>query len=341
MTESPLRVALVCQRYHSYRSQGRYHDALGRRFRLTRVVVEEDGWPERLSDLPDGGEFDAVIWRVRFRELSQRSFDWGSFQGFRIMIDNDTFKNYYELWPESGDVGAYTPVIRNWKFDLVCASGKRPAELLRQDGLPAVWIPKAYDAAAFFDGGSDREGAAHFGAMYRARRKMLHRLGRSGVEVEHFRCEPLELNDYLNRYLAIVICNMGSKPYGTIGRGVSHYFHEWGFRCVRAPETMLKNIEVAGSGAVPVCDPTPDLADLGFVDGVNAIVYSDFDDLVDRLPMFLLQPDRLRQMGAAAAALARRRHTWDHRAAFLDRLLRSGDPVGSGLYWDTSDASLV
>jgi hypothetical protein len=69
---SSLRVALVCHRHHLAGHQGHIYDALGRQFILTRVAVEEDGWPQRLSDLPDGGEFDAIRWRVKSQKLRHR-----------------------------------------------------------------------------------------------------------------------------------------------------------------------------------------------------------------------------------------------------------------------------
>jgi hypothetical protein len=94
------------------------------------------------------------------------------------------------------------------------------------------------------------------------------------------------------------------------------------------------HLKLSGIGTAPVCDPTPDLTDLGFIDGHTTVVYSSFDDLVDRLHTYLDQPDQLRDIGRRAADLVRARHTWDHRAAFLEQLLRSPDPISSELSWD-------
>ena len=52
-------------------------------------------------------------------------------------------------------------------------SGKRVCELLRNDGVPAVWMPKAYAANWLFDTGADRQGIGYYGTLYPARRAML------------------------------------------------------------------------------------------------------------------------------------------------------------------------
>lgn len=319
-----MRIAVLCHRHHLGGHQGHLYDALARRFSLTRIVVEE-GWPQRLSDLPHRGQFHAIIWRVRCRELIHRPpFDWESYPGPRVMLDHDTCRNYPELWPESARHGAWPPVVRRQGFDLVLVSGKRVCALLRDDGVPAVWMPKAYEAGWLFDTGAERQGIGYYGFVYSARCAMLDYLGRARIAVRRFQCPEGELNDRLNRCLGVVICNMGAVHDG-VGQTIS--------RLTTAPEAMLKNFEVAAAGTAPICDPTPDLADLGFIDGLTAVVYSTFGDLVDRLRAYSDQPDRLREIGRRTAELVRERHTWDHRVAFFERLIRSRDPARSGLSW--------
>lgn len=323
---SPLRIAVVCHRHHLGGHQGHLYTALARRFAVTRVVVEDVGWPERLSELPERGDFDAIVWRVRFRELRHRPpFDWESYSGPRIMIDHDICRNYPRLWPEAAVPGGWPPVIRRQRFDLVLVSGKQVCELLGEEGVPAVWMPKAYDTGWLFDTGALRQGIGHYGAPYRARQLMSCHLRRSGVAVHRFQCPDSELNDHLNRRLGVVICNMGATSDDRNGR----------LRLTPAPEAMLKNFEVPAAGAAPICDSTPDLADLGFVDEHTAIVYATFPDLVDRLRAYQDRPDRLRDIGRRSAELVNERHTWDHRAAFLERLLRSPDPASSVTSWNS------
>lgn len=331
-SRSSLRVAVLCHRHHLGGHQGHVYDALARRFALTLVVVE-DGWPQRLSDLPEGGEFDAILWQVKGRLLRHRPpFDWEAYPGPRIMLAHDTYRSYMQLVAGSATLGMWPPMVHRQGLTLVLVSGKRLCELLRNDGVPAVWMPKAYAADWLFDTGADRRGIGYYGALYPARQTMLDHLDRSSVEVRRFQCPASELNDQLNRFLSVVICNMGVPLEG--GAEVNRNFPERANGFTLAPEAMLKNFEVAAAGTAPFCDPTPDLADLGFLDGRTAVVYSTFDDLVDRLHAYRDQPDQLRKIGRRAADLVRARHTWDHRVAFLEKLLQSPDPAASELSWD-------
>ncbi len=322
-----MRVAVICHRHHIGGHQGHIYDALARRFPLTRVVVEETGWPQRLADLPGGGEFDAIVWRVKLKLLrDQPPFDWQSYRGLRVMLDHDLYRNYPGLWPRSVNYhGAWPPVIQRQGFDLVLVSGKRVCELLRDEGVPAIWMPKAYEAGWLFDKGTQRRGLAYYGSLYSAREAMLDHLDRSPIAVHRFTCPESALNDKLNHYLGVVICNMGMLRGGS-------------GRTTPASEAMLKNFEVAAAGTAPICDPAPDLADLGFVDGLTAVVYTTFEDLVDRLHGYLEQPELLRAIGRRAAALVSERHSWDHRVAFLERLLTQPDPASSEVSWDLSSA---
>ena len=205
--------------------QGHIYRALARRFILTRVVIEEDGWPQRLSDFPEGGEFDAILWRVRSQELIHRPpFDWEGYPGPRIMLDHDTCRSYMQIAPGSDTLGMWPPMIHRQGFDLVLVSGKRVCELLRADGVPAVWMPKAYAADWLFDTGTDRGGIGYYGTPYPAcGRCWITSTGpRSRIPVSVPRNE---LNDQLNRYLGVVICNMGvpleggAKSTGTSPKG--------------------------------------------------------------------------------------------------------------------------
>jgi hypothetical protein len=292
---SSLRIALVCHRHSLGGHQGHVYHALARRFILTQVVVEENGWPQRLSDLPEGGEFDALLWRARFRELRHRPpFNRQAYSRPRIMLDHDTYRNYPDLWPESWNSdfhGAWPPVIRRQGFDLVLVSGKRVCALLRDDGVPAVWMPTAYAADWLFDTGVDRQRIGYYGALYPARRAMLRHLDRSSVAVRRFQCTASDLNDQLNRCLGAIICNMGGPIESRIGDEPNQpYPNEFTF----APEAMLKNFEV----------------------------------------------DQLREIGRRAADLVRARHTWDHRVAFLEKLLHSPDPASVELSWDLATSRI-
>ena len=211
-------------------------------------MVVEDGWPQRLSDFPEGGEFDAILWQVKGRLLRDRPpFDWEGYPGPRIMLAHDTCRSYMQIAPGSDTLGMWPPMIHRQGFDLVLVSGKRVCELLRADGVPAVWMPKAYAADWLFDTGTDRGGIGYYGTPYPARRAMLDHLDRSSVAVTGFS-------------------------------------------------------EVAAAGTAPFCDPTPELTDLGFLDGHTAVVYStSTTSSTGCTPTD--HPDQLREIGRRAADL--------------------------------------
>jgi hypothetical protein len=269
-----------------------------------------------LSDA-DPAAYDAIVVFVRFRFLRDRPpIDWRGFTGRRVLLEHDAVHNYSRM---AGDalVGAWPPEVERHGFDVMIVSGREVAERLAADGISAVWVPKGYDERTFYDTGGARRGICHFGKRYAARAAMLRQLRRAGVRVSHVAVPSDRLNAVLNRYESCLVCNMEGRPaYGALGRALQRVVP--GALVVVRPgiETMIKNFEVAASGCAPFFDAIPELAELGFVDGETAFVYSDFDELAERLRS--TPPDELREVGRRAALLARERHTWSQR---VDQIL--------------------
>jgi Glycosyl transferases group 1 len=267
----------------------------------------------------DPASYDAIVVFVRFRFLrAGPPLDWRGFTGKRILLEHDALHNYSQL-AGSRLFGAWPPEIARQGFDLTIVSGREVAERLTADGAPSVWVPKGYDARNFFDAGTARDGICHFGKRYAARAAMLRHLRRAGVSVSHVAAPPDELNAVLNRYESCLVCNMEARPkFGALGRTLQQVA-PGAFVVVRPGlETMIKNFEVAASGCAPFFDAIAELSDLGFVDGETAFVYSDFDELSDRLRS--TPSEELREVGRRAALLARERHTWSQR---VDQILEA------------------
>ena len=198
------------------------------------------------------------------------------------------------------------------------------------DGVPAVWIPKGYDRERIRDLGDDppRRRFGYFGRTYPARRLMLERVGRAGFAVDHLACNYDDLNAHLNRFDALLVCNMellGARrlPARVISRLPTPLLRER-----TGPEPMIKNFEIAGAGAAPVCDTLADLDALGFRDGETMVSYSTFDELVEKLHDYERTPERWRQIGRRAAAFVAAHHTWDHRAEQLEQLVVEWNAAG-------------
>jgi hypothetical protein len=265
----------------------------------------------------DPASYDAIVVFVRFRFLRVGPpLDWRGFTGKRVLLEHDALHNYSQL-AGSGLFGAWPPEIARHGFDLTIASGREVAERLTADGAPAVWVPKGYDDRAFFDIGAAREGICHFGKRYAARAAMLRQLRRAGVRVSHVAAPPEQLNAVLNRYESCLVCNMeGRFALGPVGRALQHVAPGALVSVGPGIEVMIKNFEVAASGCAPFFDAIPELSELGFVDCETAFVYSDFDELAERLQA--TPSDELREVGRRAALLARERHTWSQR---VDQIL--------------------
>lgn len=298
----------------------RFETALVAAIAAGDVVVQEveSGW-----DLPDLAGFDSVVFFVKFRQLRQQhALDWQTFAGPRVLMDHDSFHDYGGWWG-SGYAGEWTTHIPRLGFTLMIVSGELSRHHFAAVGIPTEVLPKGFDPDAFYDLDLTRTGLGHYGSPYGARLAMLRRVRRAGIEVGDIRVPYPDLNAALNAYLAILVCNMTSIPrFGLVGRAIQRVARGTLLKIGPGPEPMAKNFEAAAAGCAVFMDDNPDLAPLGFIDGETAIVYRGIDELVDKLRYWLDRPDDLRRIGRAAAELSLQRHTWAHRAAELQQILR-------------------
>lgn len=258
----------------------------------------------------DLAECDVCLTNVRSRYFKLEPFDWSGFDGLRVHYEPDAWISYSPATPQLH--GKHAAVYHRDRFHLMISTGKKTASCLRRDGVNAVWVPKGYDSTLISDLGSDRSGICTYGAPWPSRQALLARLGDAVTNVSG----PYEeLNERLNRYAGAVVCNMpGRTPLGKVGRGIRRWWP--GFvRTWPAIEPMIKTFEVAGAGCAPIVDHLDELDDLGFVDGETCLTYRTFDEASSIVRQ--ADHDGLREIGAAAAQLARSRHTWHHRATDL------------------------
>ena len=317
-----LKVCLVCQKYQLAREYLSIHNALEQQFELVRHFVDEK-WPSSIQDIPNYSSYEAVIWYVRFRDIiTKPPFDWKNYDGVRLMFEQDACQNYSLV---AGDqfFGAWPKVFRDHRFDVIACTGKATQDNLRDSGVNAIWIPKGFDHTRFCDLKMMRSGIGYFGELYRARGQMLIHVKRHKIPVTKFKCTFFELNEYLNRFEIILICNM----VGTLKKGASKLINRmlpsYGMEISAGPEPMQKNFEVAASGCVQFCDEIPELHDLGFIDGETMVSYRTFDELVQKLEVYRQAPDRLEYIAKQATELSNAKHTWNHRARLFDEAIRN------------------
>lgn len=308
-----VRLLLIGHRDRLGRHRAPVHRAFDRRFEVVRYFVE-NGWPTSVEWFADYERYHAIVWWVRFRELRTRqSFDWRGYRGGRIIYDWDVHQNYFNIGGPRDYRGAFPEVIRRLGFELLACSGYEVAERMRADGIPTLWLPKAFDPTDFYDLGTARSGVCHFGRLYPARRAMLRDLRRADLEVIHIAPKYEDLNAALNRFRAAVVCNMeASTPYGW--RKWAAKALPWFPVTVRpGPEALIKNFEVPAAGCTLVCDEVPDLPHLGFRDGVTALTYRTLAELRDKLTAALEDTALFARIATQGRKLSHACHTWDHR----------------------------
>ncbi|MCB9675593.1 MAG: glycosyltransferase family 1 protein [Alphaproteobacteria bacterium] len=309
-----MRVLLIDRQWNATNHQRGIIEGMHAHLDLTFLGFEAGDWPTSLEQLPDPHSFDVIIWRSGYKWLvGDRPWDWGGYQGLKVFFGTDAVQSYSPIVGRK-KLGTWPAGVHRRGFDLVITTGREVRDRLIADGVEAAWIPKGYDGDRIVARPDPHRGLiCHYGTAYAARRRALESMRRAGIPVEGFRCTQPELAEHLGRYLACLVCNMHFAtplPNRLLSRlPVAIPIERVGM------EPMIKNFEVAGAGCAPVCDAIPELYELGFRDGVNMVSYRRFSELVEKMRHYRQNPDELEHIGAAAAELARTRHTWHHRGA--------------------------
>jgi hypothetical protein len=274
----------------------------------------QPGWT---SSPPKLDGYDAAVVYVYFREL-QRSepISWGAFSGAKLIYEQDAINNYVHMVDRTL-LGVWPRELRRHRFDAVVSTGRDVAGWLTADGFPAHWLPKGFDATTFrYDPDRKRRGFCTYGTAYLARAALSRTYRRSGAAVTQLNVPFAELPDRLNDFAAGVVCNLVAQRRGwKFGVALNRIRRGSLLRLRPGVEPMIKNFEIPGCGAALLCDYIPELEDLGFVNGENAIFYRTVDELIDIVRTG--DAARLCEVGAAGARLVHSRHTWHHRAQEL------------------------
>jgi len=292
-----IKIAIVS---HSYKVKYHFHSvcaAFDKIFDVSWKIVD-NGWPTEISDIFDYKKQEAVIWLVGFKHLRRKApFDWKDYTGKRIMYDVDVCQNYGCGVGTSNFKGKWPEVFRRQKFDILVCTGKKTTEALKEEGIDACWIPKAFGSEIFYNKKRKRKksGICYYGNLYPERRIMKDFLTDRGFNVHRVNCNYFLLNSLLNMYKACVVYN-GIEP-------------------------MIKQFEIAASGCVPFCNEIPELFDLGFEDGKTMVSYKTFEELAEKLIYYFKQSDKLYKIGETAARLAKKRHSWLNRMEMFKEII--------------------
>lgn len=316
-----------------------FHLALQQRFDCTYLYANKT-WPNTQDLQPHG--HSAVLVYVRFRLLKElQRIDWSEFKGPRLMYDEDTCQDRcYHRLGRGGALGRWTKAIQRLQFTDVITTDYH---FMKDFSLPRVrchWVPKYFNPSYLFPMEVERSGIGYYGVSYDARRAMLKALERKGVDIEVFRCSYEELNAHLNRLQACVVCNLAAgfeEDWRGIVRGslqripkLRSWIHRiapgFGVRYEPTLGTMFKNFEIPATGCVPFVDWMEELSLLGYEDGKTAVVYENFDELVEKIRFYRERPELLDRIGRQAQAVTLSRHGLQNR---IDQIAEIIEKVSS------------
>lgn len=261
--------------------------------------------------------YDAVLVFVAFNPLRRApELKWRGFEGLRIFYENDAVQNYSDIF-DPALFGTWPPVFRHHRFDMMLTSGRAVRDRLRNDGIKAEWIAKAYEPRRFRDLDGARAGIVTYGSQYRCREIAERAIVEAGLPLERIPMTPyVELGILLARYLACMAVS-SDLLVPVAQRPALDKVPARSVPMRPGLEPMAKFFEAAGAGCCPIADAMDDLDALGFEDGKTAVTYATHDELVEKLRNGFDRPKELREIGRAAARLARAKHTWAHRAVEL------------------------
>jgi hypothetical protein len=317
-----LRIALLSHDASWTDNRAERHMIAAFRRHIDVEFVDVDKNPTAgLHIVPDRGSLDAAVTFYRYRQLMTADpIDWAEYTGPRIQMDTDASSDFTL---DSRYTGTWPNAFRRHRFDHLVVSGLRAVEHFEAGGIPTSWLPKACDGERFRDLGRWRDGIGHFGSLYRSRQAMLRYLRRAGCPVEHVQVPYERLNDRLNDFNGVVAATLEAHVrWGKLGRAVERKLPGAALVLGSDIEPMLKTFEIGGAGAAPLLAPSPDLAELGFVDGSSAVIWQDFAELADVVRSCANEPESMHRIGRAAHSLVHQRHTWDHRALELAAIIR-------------------
>jgi hypothetical protein len=271
-----------------------HHDLLRQLSHVFRVK------PRLQEHRANGSKTHVFMMFARHLFLNQ---DWlKSLVGSKIMVCHDAYLNFM---PESPYCGSWTQLYRNCNFDLIICSGKETTNRMREVGMPAVWVPKGCNAEfldvpntgngriGYFSQPIAEQETGKFLYFYRSRHEMV---GAVAGHVEEIACKVPDFSRTISQFSAVITSDATMK------------------------EPMAKQFECSALGAVVIRDRTPELYELGYIDGESVLYYDDVRE-INKIIDAYKNTGLLEVMGAKAREIARK-HTWAHRAEEIAKWVR-------------------
>jgi hypothetical protein len=252
-----------------------------------------------------GDEDSCHVLMVLARWLFEHQNWFRSLKGPRIIIEHDAYLNFM---PSSQYYKCWTRLYRNCNFDLIISSGKVTTERLREEGLPAVWVPKGCNTE-FCDVKNQFSGQVGYFGYPIAEQE-------TGKKFDFYESRG-KMSEFIDNRLPLIGCEF--KDFSDTVSQYSAAVTNDETMC----EPMAKQFECSAMGCLMIRDKQPELYDLGFVEGESILSYENFDELAELCDMYTKEEARgdLKRMQKKARYVARN-HTWEHRAKEVYTLVK-------------------
>lgn len=238
------------------------------------------------------------------RWLFERQSWFRKLRGSKIIIEHDAYLNFM---PDSPWHKGYTKFYRSCNFDLLIASGKETTLRLRDEGIPAVWVPKGCNRE-FCDVSNQFSGKIGYFGLPILEQEVGKRV--------HFYSSRHEMSDRLAKFplIASTVDGFVSTVSG-FSAGVQND--------ASMGEPMAKHFEASALGCAVIRDRQPELLDLGYVDHESVIFYDDWNEMYEMLHYYGKDRNRgiletIQRRGTEVA----RNHTWADRAARVFEIVK-------------------
>ena len=233
--------------------------------------------------------YDRVILFLRFKkEIKQVRFIQ-TLPGL-VILEHDAYQNYVE----GKYKGRFSRYYKGLPWARVISSGCGVSEKLREEGVDARFVSKGYDQFLLKSKHCDRDIELGF-------------IGSTRSNAYSQRRELLEiLSEHEN--LFVTRTNSGEEYCDALNRIKIFVGADVGFG-----EYMIKNFEAMACGCLLLAwdQGEKENAALGFEDMLNVVLFSDVEELRDKLALLRKNPQLIGEIAATGQELIERRYSWD------------------------------
>lgn len=220
-----------------------------------------------------------------------------SLKGPRIIVEHDAYLNFL---PESPYFKCWTRLYRSCNFDMIISSGKETTHRLREDGLPAVWVPKGCNKEFLLVDNTFSRKMGYFASPIAEQE--------TGKKF-YFYKSRYEMAEELHSNISAVACTVAEFPSTLSGYSAVVTNDE----TMREP--MAKHFECSALGCAVIRERREELADLGYVNHESVIMYDDWEEMRELCCFYKKRCNRLKLEDIQRKAReVTANQTWDHRA---------------------------